>query len=80
MLLPMMRHGFRVTMLKPNNNPHTGRFLLSPSKRGTPASKSNSFFYIEAFCIINLFLKVRQLRFLFECSEMSAGCGTKNAT
>jgi hypothetical protein len=27
-----------------------------------------------------LFLKVRQLRFLFECSEMSAGCGTKNAT
>jgi hypothetical protein len=36
--------------------------------------------FIKALCIMNSFLKVKQLRFLSGSSEMSAGCGTKKVT
>jgi hypothetical protein len=41
MSLPVMRHGFTVMTLKPNNNPQTGRVLLylAPRKHDRCARK-----------------------------------------
>jgi hypothetical protein len=49
-LLPVMRHGFTVMTLRPNNNPDTGRFLLhlAPRKRDKCTRKRKQyclFFY-----------------------------------
>jgi hypothetical protein len=67
------------------NNLHTGRVLFRlPSRNitGAFASKSHAacFSIIEALCITNSLLKVRQLSFLSDGSETCVGCGKKQAT
>jgi hypothetical protein len=68
MSLLVTRHEFTVVTLKPNNNPHTGRLLLrlAPRKHDRSASewKQCCLFFIlsvEALCIKNSLLKIRQL-------------------
>jgi hypothetical protein len=95
MSLPVTRRGFAVMTLKPNNNPHTGRVLLRLAPRrhdrwGRERKQCCLFFStIEALCIINSLLKVRQLvnisiwRFRDVCGmryeESDLKCGLREA-
>jgi hypothetical protein len=83
MSLSVMRCGFMVVMLKPNNNPHTGRVLLylAPIEHNGCAHKWKQCCLFFGQGIMHYeFAPEGQTRFLSWCPETSAGCRTKKAT